>query len=116
MGTYFDDIFVKESYDPGWERTDMGWSILPWGFRDLLLHIQKRYQPPGGIIITENGCAHEPDDAWSLNKRQGALLPVPYSPSRAGAEDWDGETFDDRRRVRFLEAYLAGVHAAITMG
>merc|ERR1719161_3516070 len=50
------DMLVKQEKDPGWPLTDMGWQIVPWGFKKLLLWITKRYHPKGGIIVTENGC------------------------------------------------------------
>jgi beta-glucosidase/6-phospho-beta-glucosidase/beta-galactosidase len=35
----------------------MGWGVYPEGMRKMLRYIQSEYNPPGGIIITENGCA-----------------------------------------------------------
>ncbi|CAK0843113.1 unnamed protein product [Prorocentrum cordatum] len=38
---YWEDIGVEWWHvDRGWERTDMGWPVVPWGFRELLLYIQ----------------------------------------------------------------------------
>merc|ERR550525_2248348 len=34
----------------------MGWAIWPPGLEKLLLWIQRRYQPQGGIFVMENGC------------------------------------------------------------
>lgn len=67
-GGFWGDIAVKGSADPAWEKTDMGWSIVPWGFRKLLLWIQARYRwaglPPFGSYFAElrqsysgHGCA-----------------------------------------------------------
>lgn len=36
---------------------DVGWPIAPFGFKLLLGHIQKKYEPKGGIIVFENGAA-----------------------------------------------------------
>lgn len=54
---WFADQGARWSYDPKWPMTDMGWGIVPWGMRKQLDWVQKRYNPTGGIIITENGCA-----------------------------------------------------------
>lgn len=43
-GGFWGDIGVKSSADEKWEKTDMGWPIVPWGFRKLLLWIQARYR------------------------------------------------------------------------
>lgn len=43
-GGYWGDMAVKTSSDPSWGKSDMGWSIVPWGFRKLLLWIQNRYR------------------------------------------------------------------------
>ena len=43
-GGFWGDIACKGSADPAWGKTDMGWSIVPWGFRKLLLWIQARYR------------------------------------------------------------------------
>lgn len=66
--TFFDDEAVIKEDDPSWDRTDMGWAIVPWGLRKLLAYIQKEYAPSGGIIITENGlAAHEPNLSAARN-------------------------------------------------
>lgn len=43
-GGFWGDMAVKGSSDEAWEKTDMGWSIVPWGLRKLLLWIQARYR------------------------------------------------------------------------
>ena len=75
--------------DDAWKKTDMHWSIVPWGCRKLLHWIDERYDHPE-IIITENGCAF--DD------------PVE-----------DGEVHDERR-IAFYEGYLNQCHRAIAEG
>ncbi|CAE8624202.1 unnamed protein product, partial [Polarella glacialis] len=69
--------------DPSWERTSMGWFVVPDGFRNMLGWIHKRY---GGlpIYVTENGCAVAADTvedakqdhfrARFLEKYTGAML------------------------------------------
>jgi len=61
-GSIWEDEGVQHTSDEKWKKTDMGWSVVPWGFRKLLVWIQKRYKPVGGIIVTENGCAVREDD------------------------------------------------------
>lgn len=50
------DQRVHLSKDPAWQRTSMGWFVVPEGFRGMLNWVHKRY---GGlpIYVTENGCA-----------------------------------------------------------
>lgn len=83
------DQQVRLTAHPRWHKTDMGWSIVPWGLRKLLHWIDDRYGHPP-IVITENGCAF-PD--------------VPVQG-----------TVDDRERIAFLDAYLGEVHHAIAGG
>jgi beta-galactosidase len=55
-GGIFEDQYVNLTTDNNWEKTEMGWSIVPWGCRKLLEWIDNRYDHPE-IYITENGCA-----------------------------------------------------------
>lgn len=88
--SYWQDIGVAQSADPSWPKTDMGWSVVPWGIRKLLEHIQSSYHPTGGIYITENGCAvYEPDVEIAKN---------------------------DRPRVQYMQGYISEVHGAIQKG
>ncbi|KAI0566171.1 beta-glucosidase family GH1 [Gracilaria domingensis] len=73
--TYGGDIGVKEEAESNWQRTDMGWSIVPWGFRNLLIYIQKRYSPPGGIVVTENGLASKES---TVEEMQNDKLRIEY--------------------------------------
>lgn len=88
-GGISEDQDVNLSVDDSWDRTTMGWAIVPWGCRKLLHWIDQRYGHPT-IVITENGC--------SLDDRpvQGVV--------------------DDPRRIAFLEAYLTECHQAIQEG
>lgn len=52
--SYYKDQRVASCELPEWKHSDMGWPIVPWGFRKLLVYMQERYNPSGGIIITEN--------------------------------------------------------------
>jgi beta-glucosidase/6-phospho-beta-glucosidase/beta-galactosidase len=62
--SFQDDERVVRSTDASWERTDMGWPVVPWGLRKLLEYIGRVYAPEGGIVITENGlAAAEPNAA-----------------------------------------------------
>merc|ERR1712183_701863 len=74
--------------------------------------------PPGGIVITENGCSHETLASKALDKEPGMMKPRPYMADGTGTptEDWEMETFPDPDRVRYLKAHLAAVHAARAAG
>ncbi|CBJ30694.1 Beta-glucosidase, family GH1 [Ectocarpus siliculosus] len=89
-GGFWGDMAVRGSTDPSWAKTDMGWPIVPWGFRKLLLWIQARYSPEGGIQVTENGAAvNEPTVDLAV---------------------------DDKARIVYYEGYLKEMHAAIQLG
>lgn len=61
------DQRVHLSVDPAWKQTQMEWSIVPEGCRELLKWIDARYDHPA-IYITENGCAlDEPDIESAVN-------------------------------------------------
>jgi beta-glucosidase len=77
-------------FAPGDEHTDMGWSVTPDGLRALLVGLKDTYADLPPIYITENGCAY--DD------------PV-----------IDGVCHDPRR-IRYLDAHLRALHAAIAEG
>ncbi|MBR7127394.1 MAG: beta-glucosidase [Lentisphaeria bacterium] len=49
-----------DSLDASWKTTQMGWSIVPIGFRKLLKWIKDRYGDIP-ILVTENGCAVDDD-------------------------------------------------------
>lgn len=88
--SYSADMNVTYSADPSWPKTDMGWSVVPFGIGRLLEYIQERYRPPGGIIVTENGCAVD-------------------EPTRNAAST---DTF----RTEFYRSYLTHVHRAVQRG
>ena len=77
-------------FAPGTEHTDMGWPITPDGLRALMVDLKDTYADLPPIYITENGCAF--DD------------PVV-----------DG-VCHDIRRIKYLDAHLRAVHAAIEAG
>merc|ERR1719188_2649510 len=89
-GGYFSDQQVTNISDPMWPKTDMGWDVVPWGLKRLLLYIHRTYKPPGGIIITENGTAAREDDETAAKS--------------------------DNFRIEYFQTYLAQVHAAIVEG
>ena len=41
------------------ELTATGWPVAHYGLGRLLLHIQERYGPRGGILVTEAGAAFD---------------------------------------------------------
>ena len=88
-GGISEDQDVLLTSDPTWKKTFMGWNIVPWGCRKLLLWIDQRYGHPE-IVITENGCAF--DDS---------LL---------------SGTVEDPLRIEFLSGYLEECHRAIEEG
>jgi beta-glucosidase len=77
--------------DPKGEVTDMGWPITADGLRELLVSTGRTYPDLPPMIIAENGAA--------------------YDDPRAS----DG-TIQDVRRIRYLEAHLEAVAAAIAEG
>ncbi|KAF1317466.1 Beta-galactosidase, partial [Globisporangium splendens] len=89
-GGHIADQGVTLSSDPSWKRTDVGWNVVPWGIGKLLLWINNRYTPPGGIYITENGCA------WPSNSKE--------------------EAENDDFRVDYYRGYIEHVRKAITEG
>lgn len=89
-GGYFDDQEVELTEDSRWKRTDMDWGVVPWGMRSLCNYIQQAYEPEGGIVITENGCAVKEDDSATA--------------------------VNDTFRVEFLQSYIAQMHGAIQDG
>jgi len=70
--------------------TDMSWEVAPDGLRDLLLRLQRDYQPKG-LYVTENGAAY--DDA----------------PDATGR-------IRDERRTRYLEKHMHAMQEALAQG
>ncbi len=89
-GGLSEDQDVTLSADPTWSVTDMGWAVVPWGFRKLLHWIDKRYDHPP-IMVTENGCAFD-------------------NPPEQGRAPQDQE------RIVFYESYLTEAKQAIKEG
>lgn len=89
-GGYFDDQECILTDDPRWLRTDMNWAVVPWGLKSMCEYIQREYQPEGGIIVTENGCAVPDDDVEKAKQ----------------------DTF----RVNYYRDYIAQLHEAIKNG
>lgn len=87
---YWQDKGTVDSDDRNWKKTDMGWAIVPWGFRKLLVYIHERYRPEGGIIVAENGVASS-------------------EPTRAAMQR-------DTLRVEYYTGYIQAMHEAIQKG
>lgn len=87
---FFEDSEVKNTSDPEWAKTGIGWDIVPWGLGRLVSWIHREYAPPGGIVITENGCAVHEETAKAAQ--------------------------DDTLRVEYFLAYLCQLHKAIREG
>jgi len=88
-GCLFEDERVVLHADPSWEKTEMGWNVVPEGLRKLLHWIDKRYDHPE-IYIAENGVA-------------------------VADEIVDGE-INDQERIDFLKGYFSAAHKAIEEG
>jgi len=88
-GGISEDQHVNLTVDKTWDKTQMGWSIVPWGCRKLLHWINERYDNPE-IVITENGCALD-------DKVANGIVP-------------------DEKRIDFLQEYLGECHRAIQEG
>lgn len=88
--SFWKDRSTTQEFDKKWKKTDMGWAIVPWGFRNLLLYISKTYQPKGGIIVTENGLASREGNRKEMEK--------------------------DTLRIEFYKEYIQAVHQAIAKG
>lgn len=85
-GGISEDQDVRLTTDESWKKTEMGWSVVPWGCRKLLQWIDERYDHPD-VVVTENGCAFDDE-------------PV------------DGIVQDDER-IAFFDGYLGACHQAI---
>lgn len=86
-GGMAEDQGVRLSADPDWNKTEMNWNVVPWGFGKLLRWIDRRYDSPN-IYVMENGCAF-PDVL-----RDGRV--------------------EDSSRISFLDGYLNAAHEALT--
>ena len=74
---------------PGRDYTDYGWEVYPEAIFESLVRLKHEYGDPT-VYVTENGAAY--DDP---------LL---------------GGQVDDRRRIDYLQSYLAQVHRAMQQG
>ncbi len=88
-GGFAEDQHVKLSSDPTWEKTEMGWNVVPYGLYKLLHWIHKRYGQPE-TYITENGCAFN--------------------------DQLDNGCVNDHQRIEFLRGYISECHKAIGEG
>jgi beta-glucosidase len=83
-------INVEQVHPVGNEYSGM-WEIYPEGMYEILMRIQRDYQPKAEIMVTENG------------------VPVP------DGIDFDGRVRDERR-IRYLKNHLAQVQRAMQDG
>jgi len=88
-GGLIEDERVVLHADPLWEKTEMGWNVVPWGLRKLLNWVDKRYNHPE-IFITENGVATNDKIV------NGAV--------------------NDQDRIDYLNGYITEAHKAIQDG
>ena len=54
-GGLWDDEKVVCVSGEDWPKTDMGWDVVPWGLRELLLYITRTYQPQGAWTVRNEG-------------------------------------------------------------
>lgn len=88
-GGFYTDQWVDLSSDPHWDKTTMGWNVVPWGLRKLLHWIDQRYHGPE-IYITENGCSYE--------------------------DRLENGVVNDPQRIAYLSQYLDECHRALSEG
>lgn len=88
--SHWNDKATTHEEDKDWKKTDMGWSVVPSGFRKLLLYVQEKYEPEGGILVTENGLASK-------------------EPTREAASK-------DSLRIEFYTLYIKAAHEAVGQG
>jgi beta-glucosidase/6-phospho-beta-glucosidase/beta-galactosidase len=87
---YYGDVNIMVFPRKDMEHTDLNWIIYPRGFKKVLEYCQKKYNPPGGIYVLENGCG--------------------YKETRFN----DG--VEDDRRIRYIEAYINEMKKAMENG
>lgn len=86
---FYADQFVELFSDPEWQKTTMGWNVVPLGLKKLLRWLDRRYRQPD-IYITENGC--------SVDDRI------------------ENGTVNDSERIAYLNAYIDACHQALAEG
>jgi beta-galactosidase len=86
---FYADQLVELSSDSNWQKTTMGWNVVPWGLRKLLHWIDNRYNKPN-IYITENGSSFE-------DKPENGVV-------------------KDHQRIAYLTEYITECHQALTEG
>lgn len=80
------DAQVAGSGDPEWEHNDLGWSIVPWGFRKVLTYIHQEYGLP--IYVTENG--YGAAETEMLDDQPRVKYYTNYINEMLKAIQWDG--------------------------
>lgn len=85
-----DDVMHVEKLDVGYEKTDIGWNIVPEGFYAVLTYVKERYGDIP-IYITENGSCY--------NEGPGIDAAI-----------------HDEGRIRYLHRHLIALHRAMESG
>lgn len=88
-GSGFASLSRDDLIAAGYELTEMDWPVMPDGLRELLVRVNKDYQP-GAIYITENGAAF--------------------------ADQVEDGSVHDPRRVSYLREHLSSARRAISEG
>jgi len=96
-GSYFSDMNAIPSFRSSWSTTHMCWPVVPWALARILKYITDKYQPRGGIIITENGVA--------VNGEDSLVGAMDTRPGKPGA-----------RRIAYVRSHLVAVQRAIAQG
>jgi len=81
---------VHIGLDPQWKLDDSGLPMTPWALRKVLLWVQERYQPRGGLYV--------------------------LGPCFSSRELSRQRAQDDADRVHFLHGHIEAVHSAMKLG
>ncbi|OXA60944.1 Lactase-phlorizin hydrolase [Folsomia candida] len=61
------DANIRSERDPAWNSSGIGWSVVPWGLRNITTWVAREYQMP--IYITENGYGAQESDMINDEER-----------------------------------------------
>lgn len=95
---YLKDVGVILTSRRSWSHTHMDWPVTPWGLTRMLIYVQNKYNPKGGIHITENGVAVEGEEDYC----SASNTHLPHGPGG--------------KRISFVRTHLVAVWKAIESG
>jgi len=61
------DANIRSEWDPAWNTSGIGWTVVPWGLRRVINWIDEEYKLP--IYITENGYGAQEEEMLNDNGR-----------------------------------------------